>query len=89
MFSTPIGVKREDFRQATRRAKKYHAHTAENLRLADSATVQEVRDYHREVAWHYLQLAEKEKPFSVSERKGPPVGNALRATAERRPGSPL
>jgi hypothetical protein len=57
MFATPNGEKREESRQATR--------AAENLRLADCALIQEVRDHHRELARHYLQLAEKEKPSSV------------------------
>jgi hypothetical protein len=65
MFATPNGEKREESRQATRRAKKYRARAAENLRLADCALIQEVRDHHRELARHYLQLAEKEKPSSV------------------------
>jgi hypothetical protein len=67
MFATPNGEKREELRQATRRAKKYRAHATENLRLADSAMIQGIRDHHREVAWHYFQLAEKEKPSSVSQ----------------------
>ena len=65
MFDPRNSEQREDFRQAIRRAKRYQAHAAENLTLADSATVQEVRCHHREVAWHYLQLAEKEKSSSV------------------------
>jgi hypothetical protein len=65
MFATPNGVRREDARRANIQAKKYRARAAENLRLADSALIQEIRDHHREVARHYLQLAEKEKPSSV------------------------
>ena len=65
MFATPNGEKREDVRRATIRAKKYRARAAENLRLADGALIREVRDHHREVARHYLQLAEKEKPSFV------------------------
>ena len=64
MFATPDGEKREDVRRANIRAKKYRARAAENLRLADCALIQEVRDHHREVARHYLQLAEKEKTSS-------------------------
>jgi hypothetical protein len=66
MLATSNGEKREEFRQATRRADKYRARAAENLRLADSALIQEVRDRHREVAQHYLRLAEKEKPPSLA-----------------------
>ncbi len=65
MFATPNGEKREDVRRANIRAKKYRAHAAENLRLADTALIPKVCDHHREVARHYLQLAEKEKPTSV------------------------
>jgi hypothetical protein len=65
MFDTPNGDKRENARRANIRAKRYRAHAAENLTLADSATVQGVRDHHQEVARHYLQLADKEKPTSV------------------------
>jgi hypothetical protein len=65
MFATPNGEKREDVRRANIRAKKYRAHAAENLRLADTALIREVRDHHREVARHYLQLAEKEKQSTV------------------------
>ena len=64
MFATPDGEKREDVRRVNIWAKKYRARAAENLRLADCALIQEVRDHHREVARHYLQLAEKEKPSS-------------------------
>ena len=67
MFATPNGEKREDVRRANIRAKKYRARATENLRLADSALIQKVRDHHREVARHYLQLAEKEKPSSISQ----------------------
>jgi hypothetical protein len=63
MFATPNGEKREDARRAN--AKKYRARAAENLRLAGSALIEEVREHHREVARHYLQLAEKEKLSSV------------------------
>jgi hypothetical protein len=52
-----------ELRQATRRADKYRARAAENLRLA---LIQEVRDHHREVAQHYLRLAEKEKLPSLT-----------------------
>ena len=62
MFATPNGEKREDVQRSTIRAKKYRARAVENSRLADGALIQEVRDHHREIAWHYLQLAEKEKP---------------------------
>ena len=65
MFATPNGEKREDVRRATIRAKKYRARAEENLRLAETALIQEVRDHHREIARHYLQLAEKEKPSLV------------------------
>jgi hypothetical protein len=65
MFATPNGEKREDARRANIQAKKYRARAVENLRLADSALIQAVRDHHQEVARHYLQLAEKEKPPSV------------------------
>jgi hypothetical protein len=65
MFDTPSGENREDVRRADTRAKQYRARAAENLKLADSAPAQEVRDRHQEVARRYLQLAEKEKPSSV------------------------
>ena len=65
MFATPNGEKREDVRRATIRAKKYRARAEENLRLAETALIQEVRDHHREIARHYLQLAENEKPSLV------------------------
>jgi hypothetical protein len=65
MFATPNAESREDVRRGNIRAKKYRARAAENLRLADSAMIKEVRDHHREVARHYLQLAEKEKPSSI------------------------
>jgi hypothetical protein len=65
MFDTPNGEKREDVRRANIRAKPYRARAAENLKLANSALLQEVRDHHQEVAQRYLQLAEKDKPSSV------------------------
>jgi|RhiMethySRZTD1v2_1073278.scaffolds.fasta_scaffold4211121_2 hypothetical protein len=65
MFDTPNGEKREDVRRANIRAKQYRARAAENLKLANSALLQEVRDHHQEVAQRYLQLAEKDKPSSV------------------------
>jgi hypothetical protein len=74
MFATPSGEKREDVRCATIRAKKYRARAVENSRLADSALIQEVRERHQEVARHYLQLAETEKPCqkAISIRQSPP-----------------
>ena len=66
MFATPNGEKREDVRRANIRGKKYRARATENLRLADSALIQEVRDHHQGCG-HYLQLAEKEKPSSISQ----------------------
>jgi hypothetical protein len=58
-FATPNGEKREELRQDTRRAKKYRARAAENLRLAESALIQEVRDHHREIPRHYSTMREK------------------------------
>ena len=40
------GGKREVLRRATLRAKKYPARAEENLKLADSALIQQVRDHH-------------------------------------------
>ena len=65
MFASLNGEKREELRRATLRAKKYRARAEENLKLADSVLVREVRDHHREVARHYLELAEKEEPSFV------------------------
>jgi hypothetical protein len=65
MFASLNGEKREELRRATLRAKKYRARAEENLKLADSVLVREVRDHHRGVARHYLELAEKEEPSSV------------------------
>ena len=65
MFATPDAEIREELRQAARRARKYRARAAENLMLADSALIQEVRDRHRQVAEYYLQLAAKEKLTSL------------------------
>ena len=65
MFDTSNGEKRENARRVNIRAKQYCARAAENLKLADSALVREVRDHHLKVARHYLELAEKEEPSSV------------------------
>lgn len=46
MFATLNGGKREVLRPATLRAKKYPARAEENLKLADSALIQQVRDHH-------------------------------------------
>jgi hypothetical protein len=61
MFDTPNSEAREDVRRAKIRGKKYRAHAAENSRLAESALTREVRDRYRELARHYLALAEEEK----------------------------
>jgi hypothetical protein len=68
MFATPNGEKREERRRAACRAKKYRAHAAENLSLADSALIPEVRDRHRQVAEYYLRLAEKDELASPKRR---------------------
>jgi len=57
-----MGEKREERRRAASRAKKYRAHAAENLSLADSALIPEVRDRHR-----YLRMAEKDELASAGE----------------------
>jgi predicted DNA-binding ribbon-helix-helix protein len=63
MFDTPHGEEREDARLLSTRSKQYHSRAAEHVTLAKSAMIQEARNFHQEVAQHYLQLAESDDHF--------------------------